>query len=211
MSNENDLYELPNSWKWVKLGEILQPSSEKIDPLKTEPTIYIGLEHIERDTGKLLGYGNSIEVRSLKTRFYSGDLLYGKLRPYLNKVHVSICDGICSTDILVLRKSKFLLSEYIAFRFLSNDFVRFSNKNVSGVQHPRVDFKTISEFIIPLPPLEEQKRIVAKIEELFTELDAGVELLKKLQIKLKRYRQSVLKAAVEGNLTQEWQVASYGR
>ena len=66
MSNENDLYELPNSWKWVKLGEILQPSSEKIDPLKTEPTIYIGLEHIERDTGKLLGYGNSIEVRSLK-------------------------------------------------------------------------------------------------------------------------------------------------
>ncbi|MFM6395314.1 MAG: hypothetical protein ACKPFF_01365, partial [Planktothrix sp.] len=68
-----------------------------------------------------------------------------------------------------------------------------------------------SKIYLPLPPLPEQYRIVDKIEELFTELDAGVELLKKLKAKLKRYRQAVLKAAVEGNLTKEWREANQGK
>lgn len=207
-----ELYELPKGWVWASIGEILDPSPEKVDPSKLQQNLpYIGLEHIDKNTGRLLSIGNSIEVRSTKTKFYSEDLLYGKLRPYLNKVHVPIFEGICSTDILVFSKNKYISSRYIAFRFLAKDFVRFANQNVSGVQHPRIDFKTLSRFKIPLPPLPEQYRIVAKIEELFTELDAGVELLKKLKAKLKRYRQAVLKAAVEGSLTQEWRTANQGK
>jgi type I restriction enzyme S subunit len=66
-------------------------------------------------------------------------------------------------------------------------------------------------MILPLPPLPEQYRIVTKIEELFTQLDAGVELLKKVKAKLKRYRQAVLKAAVEGELTAYWRTHSTSR
>lgn len=191
---------LPNGWVWTRLGEILEPSDEKANPSKIEKTPYIGLEHIEKDTGKLLGYGDSSEVRSTKTKFHSGDLLYGKLRPYLNKVFVVDFDGVCSTDILVFSKNSYISNKYLAYRFLCSDFVRYASQNVSGVQHPRVNFNTLSQFPIYLPPLPEQRRIVAKIEELFTKLDAGVSALKKTQAQLKHYRSSVLKAACEGKL-----------
>lgn len=205
------LPELPKKWIWVKLGEIIEPSDEKIDPTKTHKAPYIGLEHIEKDTGKLLGYGNSYEVRSTKTKFYKGDLFYGKLRPYLNKVLVADFDGVCSTDILVFPKNSYISNKYLSFRFLCGDFVRFANQNVSGVQHPRVNFAILSQFVIPLPPLPEQHRIIAKVEELFTKLDAGVKSLQTTKKLLKRYRQSVLKAAVEGKLTEGWRKSHRGK
>ncbi len=169
-------------------------------------TRYIGLEHIEKHTGSLLGHGTSDEVRSTKSRFREGELLYGKLRPYLNKVHVAEFDGICSTDILVLRALGGVHAKYLHYRLLSKDFVRYANKNVSGVQHPRVNARTVSLFDVELPPLNEQRRIVEKIEELFTKLDAGVRSLEQL----KGYRRSVLKAAVEGELSREWRETHRG-
>lgn len=195
---------IPLGWLATELGELIRPSKQKVDPLKIKALPYIGLENIERDTGKILGMGSSDEVKSTKARFCKGDLLYGKLRPYLNKVTVPDFDGVCSTDILVFDKSLYLSSEFVMYRLLLRDFVRFSNKNVSGVQHPRVNYKVISGFQVELPPLNEQKRIVAKIEEFFARLDAGVEALKKAKAQIKRYRQSILKSAFEGKLTKEW-------
>ena len=199
--------QLPFGWDCCRLGDILQPSKERVDPNSIDETAYIGLEHIEKDTGKLLGHGNSSEVRSSKTKFFEGDLLYGKLRPYLNKVHVASFAGVCSTDILVFPKNKYVSNKYLLFRFLQADFVRFANLNVSGVQHPRVDFKKLADFVIPIAPLPEQQRIVARIEEFFSHLDAGVEALQKAKAQLQRYHQAVLKAAVEGRLTAEWRKA----
>ena len=143
-------------------------------------------------------------MRSSKTKFNSGDLLYGKLRPYLNKVYISDFEGVCSTDLLVFPKNELLSNTFFLYRFLCRDFVNYASYNVSGVNLPRVNFQTLSRFKIPLPPLSEQHRIVAKIEELFTKLDAGINELHKAQSQLKRYRQSVLKAAFEGKLTETW-------
>ncbi len=100
MEREN-LPELLTGWVETQLGGIVYLSDEKVEPLAIQEMPYIGLEHIEKDTGKLLGIGKSNEVRSTKSKFYSGDLLYGKLRPYLNKVYLANFDGVCSTDILV--------------------------------------------------------------------------------------------------------------
>lgn len=199
--------ELPLGWQWAQIGEILQPSADRIDPSKANGIAYIGLEHIGKNTGKIIGQGNSDDVKSLKSKFFHGDLLYGKLRPYLNKVWVAEFEGLCSTDILVFHKNKYISNKYLLFRFLQPDFVRFANLNVSGVQHPRVDLKKLADFEIPIAPLPEQHRIVARIEELFSRLDAGVEELKKAKVQLQRYRQSVLKAAVTGRLTAEWRAA----
>ena len=204
--NETDvgLSELPDGWVWTTLGEIIEPSKEKINPQKIKEVPYISLEHIEKDTGKLLGRGCSSEVKSTKTKFNRGDLLYGKLRPYLNKVYLSDFEGICSTDLLVFPKSDLRSNEFLLYRLLCRDFVSYASHNVSGVNLPRVNFQTLAQFKIPLPPLHEQRRIVAKIEELFTKLDAGIDALRKVGAQLKRYRQSVLKAAFEGKLTEAW-------
>ena len=86
---------LPQGWENIKLGDITQPSKEKVNPLEISDIRYIGLEHIEKETGRLLGYGSSGDIRSTKSVFRSGDLLYGKLRPYLNKVYVPDFEGIC--------------------------------------------------------------------------------------------------------------------
>ncbi|MCL4518264.1 MAG: restriction endonuclease subunit S [Thaumarchaeota archaeon] len=196
-------YSPPDGWIRIDFGAIIQPSTSRIDPARAGKLNYIGLEHIESGKGRLNGLGIASEVRSTKTVFHEGDVLYGKLRPYLNKVCVPDFDGVCSTDILVFPRIPFLNNKYVSYRMLSEDFVRFANLNVSGVQHPRVDFKKLSRFDFPLPPLPEQHRIVEKIEELFSDLDAGVEALKKVKAELKRYRQAVLKAAVEGKLTED--------
>ena len=198
------LSELPDGWVWTTLGEIIEPSKEKVNPLAIEEVPYISLEHIEKDTGKLLRHGRSSEVKSSKTKFNHGDLLYGKLRPYLNKVYISDFEGVCSTDLLVFPKNELLSNVFFLYRFLCRDFVNYASYNVSGVNLPRVNFQTLSRFKIPLPPIPEQHRIVARIEELFTKLDAGINELHKAQSQLKRYRQSVLKAAFEGKLTEAW-------
>ena len=205
-----DLYDLPDGWMWTTLGEIIEPSKEKVNPLAIEEVPYISLEHIEKDTGKLLGHGRSSDVRSSKTKFNRGDLLYGKLRPYLNKVYISDFEGICSTDLLVFPNNELLSNAFFLYRFLCSDFVNYASHNVSGVNLPRVNFQTLSLFKIPLPPLPEQHRIVAKIEELFTKLDAGINELRKAQSQLKRYRQSVLKSAFEGKLTEAWRAEQQG-
>lgn len=200
-------YRLPIGWERIRLGDIIEPSKEKVKPQEISHVPYIGLEHIEKETGRLLGHGYSEDVRSTKSVFHPGDLLYGKLRPYLNKVYIPHFEGICSTDILVYPKSPYISNNYLYYRFLSNDFVHYANQNMSGVQHPRVSSNILADFCIEVPPNHEQKRIVVKIEELFTQLDAGVAELQKAKAQLKRYRQSVLKAAVEGELTREWREA----
>jgi len=195
---------LPHGWILSDLGTIILPSKVKLTPSGFSGSTYVGLEHIERNTGKILDFGIPDDVKSTKSIFHKGDLLYGKLRPNLNKVWLADRVGICSTDILVLSKITCTFNSYLLYRLLSRDFVLFANQKVSGIELPRVNIDKISSFPILLPPLAEQHRIVTKIEELFTQLDAGVASLKKVQAQLKRYRQAVLKAAFEGRLTQEW-------
>ena len=150
------LSDLPDGWAWTTLGEIIKPSKEKVNPLEIKEIPYISLEHIEKGAGRLLGHGSSNDVRSSKTKFNCGDLLYGKLRPYLNKVYISDFEGVCSTDLLVFPKNESFSNEFLLYRFLCRDFVSYASHNVSGVNLPRVNFQTLSRFKIALPPLPEQ-------------------------------------------------------
>jgi type I restriction enzyme S subunit len=106
-------YELPEGWVWAKLSDIIEPSKEKMQPPFNETEKYIGLEHIGSNTGRIVGMGKGTDVKSTKNRFYKGDVLYGKLRPYLNKTVIIDFNGICSTDLIVFRRSDFLENEYL--------------------------------------------------------------------------------------------------
>ena len=89
--------ELPEGWKEVRLGSVVRPSSEKTEPSDAENAPYLSLEHIEAHTRRIVSHGNASDVKSTKAVFRAGDVLYGKLRPYLNKVCVPDFNGICST------------------------------------------------------------------------------------------------------------------
>jgi type I restriction enzyme, S subunit len=126
---------------------------------------YVGLEHIEKDTGHFSKdfKRDSETLLASKFKFSSSHVLYGKLRPYLNKVALPSFEGVCTTEILpILSNFKLLDRRYLWLIFLSPKFVAWASKSVSGANLPRLDPKELAQYQIPLPSLEEQKRI-AKI------------------------------------------------
>ena len=187
-------------WTSMDLGQILQPSKERFNPVTNKSRTFIGLEHIESNTGRILKHGKSEQMESTKTVFHAGDILYGRLRPYLNKVCVPNFDGVCSTDILVLPVNSSVSNKYIALFLSTPEFVAYANKNATGVQHPRISFKKLAELPIPMPSLLEQKRIVSKIESLFSNIDATRQSLETAISLLEQNRLSVLNHAFTGRL-----------
>jgi len=164
---------------------------------------YVGLENIESQSMRLLEHGYARDVRSSSNRFSKGDVLYGKMRPYLNKVWVAEFDGLCSAEFLVFQKREGLESQFLAMRLNAEDFVAFANGQVSG-ERPRVDFKKLSRFSILLPPAPEQERIVVKINAALSRVGKGDMAARRAQKRLERYRVAVLDAAVTGELTRDW-------
>ena len=172
-----------------------------------DPAIrYVGLEHIESHSMRLLGHSNAREARSSSVRFSKGDVLYGKMRPYLNKVWVAEFDGICSAEFLVFQKSAGLNSHFLALRLNADDFVTFANGQVSG-ERPRVDFEKVSHFRILLPPLAEQERIVDKLTASLSGVGRAESAARRAQLRLRSYRAASLRAAVSGELTRDWRGA----
>ena len=196
--------EPPDGWTLARLAQLVEPSRAKVEPESMPRAPYLGLEHIEADTRRIIERGTAADVRSTKTRFHAGDVLYGKLRPYLNKVCVPDFDGICSTDILVFSQPQHIGSKYLMYFLNLPSTVEYANHNSSGVQLPRVSFGDLGKLEIPLPPLPEQERIVHAIERLTARVDAVRACLANVPKILKRFRQAVLAAACSGRLTEDW-------
>jgi restriction endonuclease S subunit len=124
------------------------------------------LENIESNFGMITGepLTKCEEIKSLKNTFKRGDLLYGKLRPNLNKVWLADREGICSTDILVFRVKENSVANFYWYLLLSDDFLNEVMAGIKGAQLPRVGFEYLKNLTMPLPPLATQKQIVEKIE-----------------------------------------------
>ena len=182
------------------IGRLLFLSKERFKPLESASLSYIGLADIERDTGKILNIGKSDETKSLKSIFHSGDVLYGRLRPYLNKVTVPDFSGVCSTDILVFNTSEKIDPYYLQYVLMSNNFVSYTTNNMSGVQHPRVKFDIISKYKIPLPPIQKQKQLRLKYEEMLSRMQYLESNIKNTISKCDLFKQSILKQSFSGNL-----------
>jgi len=195
-----------NDWANVTFDTVLKQSRKKHKPEKVESLFYVGLEHIQKATGSLTNSAGFAQIKTVKNKFSKGQILYGKLRPYLNKVYQAKESGVCSTDILVFDATESLCAQYALLLMLSRKFVNDMSANTNGVNLPRVSTKYINEYSLPLAPLPEQRVIVAKIEALFSDLDQGIADLKTAQAQLKIYRQAVLKKAFEGELTKSEEI-----
>jgi len=111
-----------------------------------------------------MGRGAESDVRSGKTSFRSGDVLFGKLRPYLRKSVLVGEDGICSTDILVFRATEKCIPEFICLLTHTDEFIGHANATTSGVQHPRTSWSALREFKLHVPPVADQRKIAAVLE-----------------------------------------------
>lgn len=195
--------ELPEGWIQTILEDVTAPIRISAQPQEVTTLRYIGLEHIEAQTMRLIGTALANELKSSMSRFGPGDVLYGRLRPYLNKVFRPDFEGVCSPEFLVFRESPYLNSRYLQYFLNSWRFKEFAAHLVEG-DRPRIDWGQLKCFNFPLPPRQQQQRIVSAIEERFTILDAVTTALQQDKQKLKLARASVLKHAVEGKLTEKW-------
>jgi len=208
------LSELPSSWLWVTLSDIGQVASGGT-PSTREPANFNGEiawitpADLTGHKGKFVCRGRrNLSEKGLKssgaTLLPKGTILFSSRAPI---GYVAIAKNPISTNqgFKNLVPSSEVFNEYI-FYYLKGSR-ELAHALASGTTFKELSARKFAEISLPLPPLPEQKRIVAKIEELFTRLDAGVEALKKVKTQLGRYRQAVLKHAFEGKLTADWREA----
>lgn len=183
------------------LGEVVRPNRPRVKPESMPDAPFIGMEHVEAHTMKLLGSVPAATMKSSAIHFKPGDVLYGRLRPYLNKVFRATFEGLCSAEFIVFPENERIDGRYLQYFLNSGSFVRFATHLNAG-DRPRVDFDQIAPYKIPVPSLAHQREIVAELEKQFSRLDEAVANLQRVKANLKRYKASVLKAAVEGRLVE---------
>lgn len=192
-------------WQEKYIKDLCIVVKDKYDPKNndTNEKIYIGLENMMTNKG-IISKNNSLKIKSVKTKFEKYDLLYGRLRPYLNKHDMVTFDGICSTDILVFRFKNKITAKYINYYFDTVDFIKYVVKNSNGINLPRVSAKEIGLYKIKLPPINEQQRIVNIIESLFVKLDRAKELIENTLAQFEQNKMAILHKAFTGELTAKW-------
>ena len=200
-------FEVPSGWEWIRLGSIIDFSksgSVKSLGINNEAWI-LDLEDIEKDTGKLLQKKRMKDVNSKSDKhpFSKGCVLYSKLRPYLNKVIIADEDGYCTTEILSFDFG-IIYNCFAQFYLMSPFFVEYAMKDAYGVKMPRLGSKQGNAALMPIPPLEEQKRIVNKLYEIkpwierYRRSQEQLDLLNK-EIK-SLLKKSILQEAIQGHL-----------
>jgi len=189
-------YELPVGWAWVRLGQVSDYNGRKnsISGEIAVDTWLLDLEDIEKDTSRIIYRAQYSERLSTSTKstFQKGDVLYGKLRPYLNKVVVADADGVCTTEIIPIVPSSAIDSQFLRWLLKRPTFLTHVDSLMYGVKMPRLGSDDAVKSIHPLPPLAEQKRIVARIDQLMARCDE----LEKLRAEREKKQTSLLNAVM---------------
>ncbi len=158
-------------WEEVTLEECADLIRETVSPSDAENMLYIGLEHIGENTLSLLKHGQASDVTSTKSRFKKGDTLFGKLRPYFRKVIEAPFNGICSTDIWVIRAKEGIDQRFLHYCVASPQFIEHSVSGSEGTRMPRAKWDYSARHGILLPPLPEQRAIAHVLGTLDDKID----------------------------------------
>ncbi|SQB98544.1 type I restriction-modification system specificity subunit [Helicobacter fennelliae] len=170
---ENFLQSLhKEQWQEVRLGEVAEIKTD-IWKVGESEELYIGLEHIAANDLKLCGVGSSQNVSSNKYIFRENDILFGKLRPYFRKIIKAKFNGICSTDIWVIRAKQNINQTFLFYFFTNQTLINLSYSSSKGTRMPRADWSFLSQTIWLFPPLTIQQ----KIAEILSSFDDKIDLL----------------------------------
>lgn len=204
-------FDIPESWKWVRLGDCTgySQTKPKISPKDITDDMWpLDLEDIQKESGAILTRttASKRKITGDKVLFYKGQVLYSKLRPYLKKILIAPDNGICTPE-LVPFNTYLVYANYIVYVLRSPHIDYVVNSVTYGVKMPRVGTETMVNLLIPLPPLSEQKRIVAKIEELLPLIGRYAVAYEKLEQFNAKFpedmKKSILQYAIQGKLVEQ--------
>jgi type I restriction enzyme S subunit len=184
-------------WQVKPFSEVVKIEAQK----NTKVLPYVGMEDIESGTGRFTGSKSAKRVKSNTSWFNTKHILYGKLRPYLNKFLMPDFEGHCSTELLpLLPDPRYLSRGWLATWLRQNNIVEKINATGAGSRMPRANMKLVAKFLIPLPSLAEQRKIVAHLDQLSEKIHQLQEYQKQTAADLDALEKSILHQAFSGGL-----------
>jgi len=197
-------YQLPKGWVWTTVGEITNYGDSvnvQVEDIDNSDWV-LELEDIEKDTANIIQHLNKNErkINGTRHKFQKGEILYSKLRTYLNKVLIAPDDGFCTTEIMVFGSYGILSNTYICHVLRSPYFLDYTLQCGYGVKMPRLSTTDACNGLIPLPPLAEQERIVNEIQRLFSIIDIVEKGKYGLQTAIQQAKSKILDLAIHGKL-----------
>ena len=201
---ENVPFEVPDSWVWATLGEISNYgdcNNVSVIDIASDEWI-LELEDLEKDTASIIQMLSKKErnIKGVRHKFKKGDVLYSKLRTYLNKVLVAPKNGFCTTEIIPFNSYCEVSNFYLCHVLRSAYFLDYTQQCGYGVKMPRLSTNDACRGMIPLPPLAEQHRIVIEIKRWFALIDQIEQGKADLQTIIKQTKSKILDLAIHGKL-----------
>lgn len=196
---------LPNGWKRVPLRDLVSISGSQVKPWLTpnELFTYVSLEDIEAGSGQILSLQPTFgrEIASAKNRFQPGDILYSRLRPYLQKIVIAPSEGVAATELMVLRVHGLVEPEYLQEALLGPDHHTQVTQLMAGARMPRIRAEQLLELPIVLPPRESQRRILRVLAVLRHRLRALRQRAAEGLVLIEQFERTLLDAAFDGRLS----------
>ena len=186
---------IPEHWQAKRIKDVVELMKEKTTDTSGP---YIALENIESWNGKFIE--TDAETEGTNNVFCSGDILFGKLRPYLAKGFIPSYNGICSTEFFVMRATKYCNSKYFLYYILSKPVIDYIKNKVAGVKMPRTNWAEFGGLSFFMPPLSEQQAIADYLDEKCAKIDAAIENISKQIDASKRLKKAVINEAISGKL-----------
>ena len=203
----------------MRLSDLCDLITVQVDPRRRPGDVYVGLEHVASGRFVRMGEGRAADVQSAKYAFRTGDILYGKLRPYLDKAVLAVDKGICTTELLVLRPKEGVDPRFVIGVVHAPTFMEHAVAGTTGVQHPRTSWSHISDFELPALNAEEQTktaRLLWQVHDAVTINEIAIEVgtaLKRAAMRAlftRGLRGEALKETEIGPVPESWEVSSLG-
>lgn len=193
------LGEVPAHWEVKRMRFSAPHSNERIEADGNDALPYVGMEHIESWTGQLLPLDEEFVPTGISNCMRPGQVLFGKLRPYLAKAWVADRSGLCSTELMVLDAQQYQ-PDFLRYLMLTDGFIKLVDSSTQGAKMPRADWEFVGNIALPLPPLPEQRAIATFLDERTARIDGLLARKRRLVQLLKEKRQALITRAVTRGL-----------
>jgi restriction endonuclease S subunit len=193
------LGEVPEHWEVKRLKFLAQLINEKVEADEDTDQSYIGMEHVQSWTGRLLQLNDDFVPNGISNVFQPGDILLGKLRPYLAKATAVDFKGLCSSELMVLRPNE-VDRRFLLYALLSDGFIKLVDSSTYGAKMPRANWEFIGSMRTPVPSPDEQQAIARFLDEQTTKIDKVTQETITAIDRLTEYRTALISAAVTGKI-----------